>query len=110
MRARAWAALLRGGLFVVGLVALLGVCLYAHGGWGHLTQYSAHFAHKLTARAMMRGTLAMDPTLYGVTMNDEQVYNGAGFTNWGFGAPLLQIPFHALVPLFGAHITSRYFP
>ena len=28
--------------------------------------------------------------------HDEQVYNGAGYTNWGFGVPALQMPFHAV--------------
>jgi hypothetical protein len=105
MRSRA-----RIGLFILGVAALLGICLYAHGGPDHLLQYSAHFAHKFTARAMMEKTLAMDRTLYGVTMNDEQVYDGAGFTNWGFGVPLLQIPFHALVPFAGTHLKCRFFP
>jgi hypothetical protein len=106
MRAR----VARIALFLLGLAALWGVCLYAHGGHERLFKYSAHLAHKFTARAMMDRTLAMDPTLFGVTMNDEQVYNGAGFTNWGFGVPLLQIPFHAMVPLLGSRVTSRYFP
>src|SRR6185312_17302683 len=26
---------------------------------------------------------------------DEQVFNGASYTNWGFGVPLLQLPFQA---------------
>jgi hypothetical protein len=105
MRTRA-----RVALFLLGVAALLGVALYAYGGPQRLFQYSAHFAHKFTARAMMNRSLVLDRSLFGITMNDEQVYNGAGFTNWGFGVPLLQIPFHALVPLFGSHIRSRYFP
>jgi hypothetical protein len=97
-------------LFILGVGILLWVSLFAFGGLAHLPQYSVHLAHKLTARAMMSGTLRMDRGLLNVTMNDEQVYNGAGFTNWGFGVPLLQMPFHALAPLLPAANRSRFFP
>jgi hypothetical protein len=103
-------ALARTALFILGLGVLGRECLHAHGGREHLLQYSAHVAHKFTAQAMMHGSLALHRGLLGVTVNDEQVYNGAGFTNWGFGVPLLQIPFHAAVPLFRSAITSRFFP
>jgi hypothetical protein len=102
--------LLKAFLFLVGTYGLAKVSLWAFGDYEHLKQFSAHLAHKLTAQAMMRGTLRLHPGLWGVTMNDEQVYNGAGFTNWGFGVPLLQIPFHAWVLRFPGTFKTRFFP
>jgi hypothetical protein len=104
IRARALAA-----AFVAGVFALAWVSLAAFGGFGHLFQYSAHPVHKFTARAMMHGALNLRRQIMGVG-HDEQVYNGAGFTNWGFGVPLLQIPFHAVVPLLRRWIKAAYFP
>jgi hypothetical protein len=109
-----WRAAIRSApravLFLAGLGALLWISLLASGGKEHLVEYSAHMAHKMTARAMMGGALSMDRTLASVTLNDEQVYNGAGYTNWGFGVPLLQIPFDALVGAFRGVFKGRYFP
>jgi MFS family permease len=102
--------LARAALFVLGLGILCLESLNAHGGADHLFEYSAHVAHKFTAQAMLHGTLALHRGLQAVTMNDEQVYNGAGFTNWGFGVPLLQIPFHAAIPLLRRAVKSRVFP
>src|SRR5262249_26061386 len=39
--------------------------------------------------------------------HDEQIFNGATFTNWGYGVPLLEAPFHALASLTNH---GRYFP
>jgi hypothetical protein len=103
-------SLARIALFVVGLAVLGRESLDAHGGADHLFEYSAHIAHKFTAQAMLHGSLALHRGLEGVTMNDEQVYNGAGFTNWGFGVPLLQLPFHVAAHLLRSRIETRFFP
>jgi hypothetical protein len=107
----AWARLLpRVLLFVFGVLVLWRVSLLAFGGGEHLFRYTSHVAHKMTAQAMLHGSLAMNRNMAAVTMNDEQVYDGAGFTNWQFGVPLLQIPFQALVPLLGHSHRSHLFP
>jgi hypothetical protein len=95
--------------FFVGVLVLGWLSLSATGGLAHLFEYSAHPTHKFTARAMLHGALNLRRHILG-TGHDEQVYNGAGFTNWGFGVPLLQLPFHAAVPLLKRWIHASYFP
>jgi hypothetical protein len=68
-------------------------------GWDASREYSIHLAHKLTAAALLQGKLFYP---YGVGFGldpDYEVYNGAVFTNWNYGVPLLQLPFHALTDL-----------
>jgi hypothetical protein len=74
---------------------------------GRLWSYERVEAHRFTARAMMTGVLWMRgaATLAGP---DEQVHDGAIFTNWGFGVPLLQIPFHSFAQW--THLLSGFFP
>jgi hypothetical protein len=95
--------------FLAGIALLAWVSLAAFGGREHLFQYSAHPTHKFTANAILHGSLNLHRQLIG-TGHDEQVYNGAGYTNWGFGVPLLQVPFQAAVPLLRRWIKSSYFP
>ena len=94
----------------MGWVALLAAVVSAMGGAARLFSYSEHPAHKFTARAMMHGALNLRRGLLGVG-HDEQIFNGAGYTNWGFGVPLLQIPFHAIALLFRKRFAGApYFP
>ncbi len=51
--------------------------------------------------AMLRGTLRLKNSAL-VVGADEEVYNGAVYTNWGFGVPLLELPFH----FFARHAPS----
>jgi hypothetical protein len=95
--------------FLAGVVALAWVSLEASGGRAHLFEYSAHVAHKFTASAMLHGALNLRRQVFGVG-HDEQVYNGAAYTNWGFGVPLLELPFHAVVPALRRWIHAKYFP
>ena len=104
----AWRALPRSVLFALGVAVLVSTSLDAFGGRTLLYEYSAHTVHKLTATGMMEGTLRLRRGLVALG-HDEQAYNGAGYTNWGYGVPLLQIPFHALARLL--HLTrTRLFP
>ena len=85
-------------LVAVGTCALLlgaWVCMY-----GKLWCYEAFDAHRFTARAMLTGTLELRHVV-GMVGHDEQIYDGAVYTNWGFGVPLLQLPFHALATALG---------
>ena len=55
----------------------------------------------MTGVLWMRGSEAL-------ANHDEQVYNGAVYTNWGFGIPLLQVPFHAFASW--THLLYGFFP
>jgi hypothetical protein len=90
---------------LAGVLALLlaaWVCMY-----GKIWSFEKFEAHRFTAKAMLTGTLRLRGmvTLAG---HDEQVYNGAVYTNWGFGVPLLQVPFHAFAG--ATHMAQGFFP
>ena len=80
-------------------------------GWcalnGQLWSFGRLEHHRFTARAILTGTLWMRGSAW-LADHDEQVYNGAVFTNWGFGVPLLQVPFHAFAGW--THLLSGFFP
>lgn len=91
--------------WLVGTLALAAaawVCMY-----GKLWCFDTYEAHRFTARAMLTGTLRMRGmvTLAG---HDEQVHHGAVFSNWGYGVPVLELPFHALAGALG--ICHGFFP
>jgi hypothetical protein len=74
-------------------------------GWvamrGHLWAFEQFDQHRFTARAILTGTLKLHGGV-SIIENDEQVFNGSAYTNWGYGVPLLQAPFHALAAVIGA--------
>jgi len=78
---------------------LVGVCWLLVGGWiaiyGHLWTFEKLDQHRFLAKAMLTGTLKLRN---GVSLieNDDQVFNGSAYTNWGYGVPLLEAPFVAL--------------
>ncbi len=78
-----------------GSYVILRVALYVFGGWEHLLELANEKPHKLTALAILHGSLRLHPGVLGAE-HDDQVHGGATFTNFGFGVPLLQAPFHAL--------------
>jgi hypothetical protein len=80
---------------VAGAAALLRLALDAYGGWDKVWCFTWMDQHRSTAMMMLTGTLRLHNGLSLIT-NDEQVYDGAGYTNWGYGVPLLQLPFHEL--------------
>lgn len=85
----------RATLLVIGFDFVMKAALAAQGGHDFLWRYSHDDRHRFTAMAMLHHTLRLRSALTSMT-GDEQVYNGAVYTNWGFGVPLLQMPFHAL--------------
>jgi hypothetical protein len=89
----AWMA--RIALVVYGLWAMEHLALTAFGGAERLLKYTNNDAHRFTARAMLHGSLTMRNAL-SLIWHDEQLFNGADYTNWGFGVPLLQMPFEWL--------------
>jgi hypothetical protein len=100
--------LLRWILLLWGLRALLKSALAAFSGYEKLWLFTNTAYHRFTSMAMLGGTLRLRNGLSRAG-HDEQVYNGATYTNWGFGVPVLQMPFHAAafrMPSF----PSRFFP
>jgi hypothetical protein len=90
---------------LVGLLALFLASWVAM--YGRLWAFEAFEEHRFTARAMLTGTLRLTGALSRVN-GDEQIYGGAGYTNWGFGVPLLQVPFHAAAGALG--VLHGFFP
>ena len=80
-------------LFIAGSLLLLGTALVACGGY--LWNFTYTDQHRFTSMAMLEGTLRLHGGISRIT-SDEQLYNGAAYTNWGFGVPLLELPFHAV--------------
>ncbi len=78
---------------------MAGVLALLTGAWltmyGKLWCFERYDAHRMTSRAMLTGTLRLR-ALVSHAGHDEEVYNGAVYTNWGFGVPILQMPFHAI--------------
>jgi len=104
LRAAAGALPLRAVWVAVGYAALLATAADAM-SW-RLWSFQPREAHRFTAAAILSGTLRLRNGL--ATMgHDEQVHAGAGYTNWGFGVPLLQAPFHAVWRLATG---ARFFP
>lgn len=85
----------RATLLLIGFAVLVKAAIIAQGGRDLLWRYSHDERHRFTAMAMLHHTLRLRNGL-SVMSGDEQVYNGAVYTNWGFGVALLQMPFHAI--------------
>src|SRR5580700_4907922 len=103
---RAWllgAALrvVQGVAFIAGSVELARVTLRASGGRPLLWAFNHMDEARFTSMAMLTGTLRFRNGIAGIT-NDDQVFNGAAYTNWGFGVPVLQLPFQAIARHFPA--------
>jgi len=81
---------------------LLVTALGFFGGFESLWAFSTHPAHRATSLALLAGTLRYPVELAaGMPFADLQVYNGAFYTNWGYGVPLLQAPFHFFTQVTG---------
>ena len=105
-------AVLRWILVLWALWKLLKWSLAAFCGYDKLWLFTNTPYHRFTSMAMLSGTLHLRNALSKVG-HDEQVYNGAGYTNWGFGVPALQMPFHAVAartPILLEGVPSRFFP
>ncbi|HEX8795295.1 MAG TPA: hypothetical protein VF765_30310 [Polyangiaceae bacterium] len=99
------------------------LCLYAVGSWllfrpamhvvgRHLSDlwvYTRTSEHRYTAMSMLTGSLTLHWSA-GHAGHDEQIYNGAGYTNWGYGVPLLQLPFHAIARHMRSLAAVGFFP
>jgi hypothetical protein len=86
-------------------IALAGLlewsALVAFHGGSSLGRFERMDQHRFTAMALVRGLLRIRGSMLHV-QHDDQVWNGAGYTNWSYGVPLLQVPFHALLGRLGS--------
>jgi hypothetical protein len=106
---RRYAMLLARWLVVLGgFWVLYHYSLAAFGGREKLWLFEKMEAHRYTAQAMLTGTFKIRSGLSKIG-HDEQVFNGAGYTAWGFGVPLLQVPFHALAARMHS-LPQKFFP
>lgn len=92
-------------LVVIGLRWILAQALAAQGG-KTVWVFGQDDRHRYTSMAMLTGTLRMHGGLTYLGP-DDQAYGGAAYTNWGFGVPSMQLPFHAVAPWLGKHWTSH---
>ncbi len=95
-------------LVLFGLWVIYHYSVEAMGGREKLWLFEKMEAHRYTAMSMLTGTLRLRDGLSKIG-HDEQVYNGAVYTNWGFGVPLLQIPFHYAARKM-ASLPQKFFP
>ena len=95
-------------MILAGFWVIYHYSLIAFGGRDRLWIFEKMEQHRFTAMAMLTGTLKLRFGLSKIG-HDEQVFNGAAFTNWGFGVPLLQVPFHALAAKMKT-LPQKFFP
>jgi len=75
-----------------------------------ILEYSAIGIHPSVARALYNAQLFLsDRPELGIP-HDFEFHNGALYTHWGYGVPLLQMPFHLLVTAFSSGSGFRFFP
>ena len=84
------------------LAATAWVCMY-----GKIWCFDTYEAHRFTARAMLTGTMRMRG-MVSLAGHDEQVHHGAVYSNWSYGVPVLELPFHALAGAL--RICRGFFP
>lgn len=101
--------ILKALVFLAGSVELMRVTLGASGGRPLLWAFNHMDEARFTAMGMLTGTLHFRNGIAGIT-NDDQVYNGASYTNWGFGVPVLQLPFQAIARRFPSRFPTGFFP
>jgi len=85
----------RWALLLWGLRFLELLALDAFGGKQKLWLFQKLDAHRFTAMAMLLGKLRLSSALSRLDY-DQEVFNGAVYTHWGLGVPLMQLPFHAV--------------
>jgi hypothetical protein len=96
-------------VFAYGCWVLVRLALHPFGGrLEDVWAYQSRDAHRFTAMSMLTGSLRYHHSLVSL-VGDEEVYNGAGYTHWGYGVPLLQVPFHAAARHV-ASLPAKFFP
>lgn len=79
------------------------------GGFETLWSFSIHPAHRDTSLALLMGSLRYPRELAsGIPFVDLQIFNGSLFTNWGYGVPILQAPFHIFSQVTGIGVEGMF--
>ncbi|HYR46524.1 MAG TPA: hypothetical protein VER78_05920 [Thermoanaerobaculia bacterium] len=73
-------------------------------------EYSAAGVHPSVARALYNGQLFLSDRPELGIHHDFEFHNGALYTHWGYGVPLLQMPFHLLATAFSSGPGFHPFP
>lgn len=92
-----------------GFLVMLRVAVAAFGGKAQLWAFQAMPQSRFTSMAILTGTFRLRNGLQHATF-DEQIHDGAVYTNWGFGVPFLQLPFHALAHRLPSKFPAGFFP
>jgi hypothetical protein len=100
--------LVRWSVVLVGFWVLYHYSLAAFGGRDKLWAYEKQEHHRFQSMAMLTGTLRLANGLAKLG-HDEEVYNGATYTNWGYGVAALQVPFHVAAGKMKS-LPTKFFP
>jgi len=73
-------------------------------------EYSLAGIHPSVARALYNGQLFLSDRPELGIHHDFEFHNGALYTHWGYGVPLLQMPFHLLATAFSSGPGFHPFP
>jgi hypothetical protein len=92
--------------YCIALSLTLLFAVYGSGGISTVLKYTRHCSNKLTSVGLLEGRLHYSRPLAEGIEDDMQIYDGAQFTNWGYGVAILQTPFHFAYRLF----KHGYFP
>ncbi|HEY1693378.1 MAG TPA: hypothetical protein VGG39_14525 [Polyangiaceae bacterium] len=93
----------------LGAIVLVWSGLRAFGGKAHLWAFGVLPDIRFTSMAILTGTLRLRNGIRDV-VHDEQIHDGATYTNWGFGVPFLQAPFHLVANHLRTLFPARFFP
>jgi hypothetical protein len=89
-----------------GLGAFAAAALDMLGGPDRFMMFTRTDMHRFTAMAMLTGTLRLRGSVARLGL-DEEFHDGAVFSHWGFGVPILQVPFHAVASKW---MHTHFFP
>lgn len=95
-------------MILAGLWVVYHYSLAAFGGREKLWAYGDHQPHRYQSMALLTGTLRLANGLTKLA-HDEEAYNGATYTNWGYGVAVLQMPFHAAAAKMRS-LPQKFFP
>lgn len=85
--------------FLLTLGCLFLLNLFFFGGPSEVARYSASPVHREVATRLLEGKLSLPYAVgTGVLANDLEIHDGAWYTHWGYGVPLLLAPFQIAGP------------
>ena len=97
----------------IGIVCVLLLSAFCFGCFRdglRIFEYSVAGIHPSVARALYNGQLFLSDRPELGIHHDFEFHNGALYTHWGYGVPLLQMPFHLLATAFSSGPGFHPFP